>query len=65
MANNKDADARQYLRAMRNMNLWDSGIKPGHSEFGAVGDRGYETPPRTDGTRYRPLAATQSLRRPD
>lgn len=62
----KDGDWQRYIRAIRNMNLWetDRGVKPGPSEFGVPSERGFETPPRTDGTRYRPTAATQSLRRP-
>ncbi|WP_006247216.1 hypothetical protein [Mycolicibacterium tusciae] len=61
----KDGEWQRYLRAMREMGRFDPGtFKPGHSEFGAVGDRGYELPPRPDGTRYRPTAASQSLRGP-
>lgn len=64
MAKN-DAEARRYVRAVRNLGKLDPGTyKPGASEFGVVGDRGYELPPRTDGTRYRPTAVTQSLRKP-
>lgn len=62
----KDGDWQRYVRAMRNIGRFDPGTyKPGASEFGVgFGDRGFETPAGTDGTRYRPTEATQSLRRP-
>jgi hypothetical protein len=53
---------RQRLRAERQA----PGIKPpGASELGVVPRRFGENPPRPDGTRYRPTAATQSVAKPD
>lgn len=66
MARKKDGDWQRYVRALRNIGRFDPGtFKPGQSELGVVSDRGFETPARAVGTRYRPTEATQSMRRPD
>ena len=44
----------------------EPGIKPpGASELGVVARRFGETPPRPDGTRYRPKAVSLSVAKPD
>ena len=53
-------------RARVAMNSREPNLRsPDQSEFGAVSRRGDENPPRPDGTRYRPKAASLMLPKSD
>lgn len=60
------ADQELGYGAWEAMNSREPDLRsPDQSEFGVAPRRGAENPPRPDGTRYRPKAASLSVRRPD
>jgi hypothetical protein len=66
MPRNKYADQVRAADTRLAQERREPGIKPpGQSEFGVVARRYAENPPRPEGTRYRPKAASLSVAKPE